>query len=85
MSKKIEKSFDLNLSVTYDYYPGYPAPFAQSHDDPRFSDPGEPPYVDSLQVILDDIDDIDLTDLIEEYFPKTYARLENMAYERGAE
>ena len=83
MSKKIEKSFNLDITVEYDYYPGYEAPACQNHDDPRYSDPGSPPYVENLRVLLNDIDDTDLTELIEEYFPKTYAQLENMAYEKG--
>jgi len=84
--KKREKSFTIPLTITYDYYPGYEPPFAGSRDDIRYSDPGEPPYVDNIQIFLEDfVDDIDLTKLIKKHLPKTYAQLEILAQNKGAE
>ena len=31
---------ECDESITVTFYPGYPAPAASNHDDPRFSDPG---------------------------------------------
>jgi len=84
MRNKIEKSYSIPLIVTYDYYPGYEPPFASSRDDPRFSDPGEPSRVDNIQIFFEDFaDDINLTELVKDFFPKTYAQLVILAQNKG--
>jgi hypothetical protein len=37
-----EREYEIELECDVTFDPGYPAPFAQDHDDPRFSDPGDP-------------------------------------------
>ena len=81
MSKE-QKSFNLDVTVEYDYYKGYDAPYTYNHDDPRYSDPGSPPVVENMRVFFRDED---VTEMIEQFMPHVLVELIDIAYEKGRE
>lgn len=44
---------ELEVLIDGKYHPGRPAPYCNGHDDPRFSDPGDPAEVYDMAVYLE--------------------------------
>ena len=52
--KTIKLSIDCTISA--DYTPDRPAPFCQDHDNPHFSDTGDPAILDNICIELAGVD-----------------------------
>ncbi len=49
---KVEIQDDFEVIIRGNFYPGYPAPNCQDHDDPRFGDPGADDEIDDISISL---------------------------------
>lgn len=63
--------------ISADYTPERPAPFCQDHDDPNFSDYGNPAEIDNIHV---EFLGIDITDDLPE---SVMEKISNMLYNKG--